>query len=146
MATHDVLHTGLLAMGNGALGLAGVALTQLARYLGARHRNQSVASTLNRVQQLADRVVKDVEARMVAPQKAAGQWDRRGADEARARAINCLRDYLGQRGMAELTAVLGDELAASRFLGAAIEAALLDAKVASAIHPTVFSTPTPGAQ
>lgn len=126
----NVFHTGILTLS----GLAVAALCWLVKqgsaWLVQRTKSAAIATFYGRLDQLAEKVVKDVYQSTVAGLQASNNWNAETARVARDQAISKLKSYIGMEGlhMLEFLAGAGGKASLDEFLGTFVEAAVVDSK------------------
>lgn len=133
---NDVLHQSLLILLNALVMAIVWGLKRAADYMATRSKSESVASFWHRLDDLAERVVKEVYAAYVKPLQDAGQWTDMAAAKAKEQAVARLRAYLGAEGLRVLEYLFGGSRASTTldaFLATFVEAAVRDQKAAGSV-------------
>ena len=123
----EILHIAILSFGTSALALLGNLAHKGAVYIGVKTHNEKLGGVLDRVSGVAQSVVKDVYNSYVTPIQQAGVWNDSTAAVARNKALNALRAYLGEKGIAEVATALGANASVTDFLATIVESAIHDA-------------------
>lgn len=125
----NIVLTLLMILGPAALAVLTWAGLKLKNYLAAKGMNEYLKGVLQRLDDAVVDAVKGVYQAYVEPLKAEGGLSDENKAKAKAKAIEYLKSFIGEKGLKELAKVLGaegDEL--DKALGNKVEAALPSVK------------------
>lgn len=117
----------LLLLGNAALAVLTALLSAATGWIVGKIKNQRAQAVISQLDDLALTVVRSTYQAYVKPLQAANAWTPEAHAQAKQRAMEELKSYLGSRGIAELHKVVGGDLGA--FLGAVVDEAVHNNKL-----------------
>lgn len=126
----DVLYKILLIGGDALVALLAAGLTVLTGWLATKVKNERVKGIILRTDDVAMKVVRDVFQGFVEPlRKAGGALGEADKQEAKRRAIESAKGFIGVKGWNQiLWLVNGDPVAAEKYVAAVVENAIVESK------------------